>query len=1479
VSKFLKITLFVFGGFSILLISLWLLLQTLWFQDRIKNFVTHQLSKGLETEVKIDRIKIIFFNRFEAKNVLIRDQIGDTLIFTGELDSRFKWKELTSKELVVQTAELSDVFVNFGMYENAEVSNFKFFIDYFKTPKKKDSDGPKPLVFDEIKLNNCRFYYFNKNYDPPPTRDFNENDIQISAINGKLKKFQIIGDSIDISIQDLSAHEQCGLNIKEMHTQFAISSQIMKFDQLYLRTNHSFLSDYVSFSYHNYSSFSHFLDSVNFDANFTDSKITTSDLAYFDHTLKKYNEAITINGSGTGVVNDFKTNSLTELSISPYLILRGNVAITNVVDWQNMYLNINANTLKLNTKNLKRLDSGIPNDFIDFNFIEYAGIFKGTINDFHLIGKGNTGYGKFETNLFFNGKTKNEETYKGVLAFEHFQIGKLLKFEQVESLTTKIFFDGKGLSLPYLDSKVEGNIESITYLEKNYKNISIDGIVQQRLFSGKIGLDNEYALGFIDGIIDFKTDIPKYDITADIKRIDLYKLQYDTIPSTISFSGNIKAKGTEVNNFFGDISLKSVEWKRNETTYNLDEVFILASDNENIKNYNINIPEYLTIKMQGDMIVTEVPFFLQNIAHKLYPTSFDTLYQELTSNNVKIDLNIPKFHPFIAAFYPNLKFKSAGLIFDYQVSENIIHSNGKIFNFYYDKTGLGDIQFTTDTDTSKNLLSFWVSSNYLSYTDSVITTNLIASGLVNDGILNFDFSTNKDTSINVNLSAKAGYMNDSLILNLTNFELLVEGEVWDLMPTDFPNVVVRQGVVELFHFDFRHDEQILFFDGTFGKEKDKINITLDSFHLKTANPFLTAFGVKLDGRTNGYIDLSYRKGFPIWESDFQINDFALNNDTLGKLSIKTNTGKKPLILDVMAQVESEFNNTIKIGGFIDFEEQKNPLHLTLKSINTELHYFEKYTEGLASDLYGKASADVKIFGTFNKPKLKGEIDLDSVSFVIDYIGTKYKTNTKLIVDNNKIVIKKSPIYDVNGNKGLADGNITHDLFTNFVFDIRIDDLKNFQCLNTTRKDNELFYGTAYADGRIKVSGPLENIKLMINAKSKRGTQIKIPLDNAESDGTLNYIQFVNLKEDNYFVKDVKKISSGITMDFNFEVTQEAEVQLIFDEVLGDVIKGQAEGNIRMEINTFGDFNMYGLVTIARGEYLFTALDVLTKKFTLESGGTISWDGDPYNARLNLKAVKRENPRPSGLMVGLVSEDIMQQYQSPIAVDCILGLRGALFQPEISFDIEFPTVSTLTGANYNMFNAVVERIRSDKEELDRQVFALLALGTFIPPGFATETAGDFGGTGLQSSVNNSIGDLISSQVSNLLTQIDPRWQVGINYQAPSDLQGTELALSLRRQFFNNRFEFSGSYDAINNNTGTRPYNLNLQYNINQSGNLKVSGFQRNANDPSLGNIANVTTTGVGLFFRYEFDEWKRYKNRQKIRLEDEIQLEDAESEND
>lgn len=1465
--KIIKIPLIALASLLACLILLWIVLQTHWAQQILLNKFTKNLSKSLHTTVSAEDLNISFFDHIELSKVYIEDLNGDTMFYLENLEADydlFSWK---ANKLSFDYVKVSDAYVNLGIYEKDSVLNIQFLINYF-SPKQRDSLSPSSyLSFNEIKLEHTRFRYFNENMEDSKLRDFNEADMVFSNINADLKDFEIIDDSLHFTSKHLETTESCGLRINHLESVCTISSTVMDFKDLVLETEKSNIRDHLRFNYHSYVDFVHFISDVELYAKLDQSRVHFDDLYYFSNNLAPYHDLIQAKGTVTGTLDRLKAKDL-DISMGKFTSYRGQARITGIPDISNTFWDLDATLFKSNANEIAYLVQleEIPKELKKLGNLEFEGNFKGFTREFVCYGELQTSIGHATTDLKFNINPQGKEVYSGSLTSHSLMLGELLDEKQLGKAAFSIQVDGEGLKMENMNAKVSGTITTLQYNGYPYSNIVLNGNLKQDIFEGFAAINDPNLIMDFDGIIDLSKGQSHTTANTTISKANLQTLGIDNRLSYLSLVGSLDITGSSLNELEGKITLDSLVWSDEDQSIPLNHLSLLLENNNKRQCIDIE-SELMNVLIEGVYEISDLPDIadqiLWSVSHADSVNQAKKLDASFTAN-----IDLKQFHPLYEQYLNGLYFDAAHLNIEYNSTNGKVALNSTLLKPLYGAIAADKLTANLKKNNEAEAGKLTFHSENFSLSDSLLFYTIEGESDIKGDAFQFTIKAKRDSNLNADMQGRLLTLNDSIAIYIDEVNAMINKKTWHMSKTDFANIVYHEGVTELFYFDFRNNQEIIFFDGAFGENVTKINVVFDQFLLENSNPFLAAYDVNLGGVANGYIDLTYRQGFPIFESDFVIDHLSLEGDTLGHFILLTQSGSTPLDVQVNGSVVEGLLDGTLIKGNVDFNNPKSALHLNVSTEKSSVKPFAKYLVGLASEISGYSTANLNITGPLSDPKISGTTDFSELAFKVDYIQTSYKATASVEVGNNYFKITNSDLIDRFGHHGKVSGQVTHNNYRNFKFDILIDSMENFECLNTTRKDNELFYGTAFADGYMEVKGPLDNILLLIRAKSRKGTKIHIPLDNLENDGQLSYVRFVNLTADNNQLRDMVQTTEGVQMDFNFDITNDADVELIFDELLGDKIKGNGHGTLRMEVNTYGEFNMYGNIVIDKGDYLFTAFNFINKYFVVTPGSTLSWDGDPYNATVDLKATKREYPQPSSLLAGMVDE--LDEYNTPIPVDCELKLSGLLFNPEIGFGISFPSSNSLSSSNNSTFTTVIERIKQDPEELDRQVFALLALGTFIPPSFANTSGIVNANTGntstvnatLTHSVNNSLSDFVSSQLSNWLSQIDPRWQVGIDYQiATSDEAKAELILSLKRKFLNDRLELQGSYDA-SATTGSRPYDFNVQYNLSKDGSFKIKGFQRNANDPTLGNLNNVTTSGVGLFYRHQFDHFWFERGKKK-----------------
>src|SRR5690606_32462590 len=318
------------------------------------------------------------------------------------------------------------------------------------------------------------------------------------------------------------------------------------------------------------------------------------------------------------------------------------------------------------------------------------------------------------------------------------------------------------------------------------------------------------------------------------------------------------------------------------------------------------------------------------------------------------------------------------------------------------------------------------------------------------------------------------------------------------------------------------------------------------------------------------------------------------------------------------------------------------------------------------------------------------------AFVVNYLKTLYSINQTIQVEDSKIILSDLQINDINNNQAIANGTV--DMSTPLNPDIHANiTAKNFMVLNTTVKDNPLYYGKAYGTGTFQFNGPPNNMDIRIEASTNEGTVISLPLNSPGTVTDKDFISFVSTDS----TEIVKKINyfDGLTMSLDLTVTPDATAVIFTD--LGK-LSGKGEGLLSMKISSLGDFEMFGDYLISSGEFEFTAQDFINKKFEINRGGNIRWTGNPTEALINLAAIYevRTSVRPLYIAAGRgtgTDQRVMAQAE--------MTLNGSLLHPDISFGINFPTDSYIQDE--------LQSYLSDANNVNQQALSLIVRRSFAP----------------------------------------------------------------------------------------------------------------------------------------------------------------------
>lgn len=535
------------------------------------------------------------------------------------------------------------------------------------------------------------------------------------------------------------------------------------------------------------------------------------------------------------------------------------------------------------------------------------------------------------------------------------------------------------------------------------------------------------------------------------------------------------------------------------------------------------------------------------------------------------------------------------------------------------------------------------------------------------------------------------------------------------------------------------------------------------------------------------------------------------------------------------------------GDYFPADTSQNfNLDVNLQNLGT--HMFNPFVEEYVDiDRESLASGNLTVSGSYSKPVVDGKINLMRTQFLIKYLNTKYSAAGAVDFSENSINVSELELYDTRRRSATVSGEISHEYFRDFLLDIRIEQ-ENFRAMNTTSSDNELFYGSAVVSGQVDIDGPLDDIKMDITARTEDGTRVIIPISSSLSVSEKDFIIFINTADTVQESEERYNVNlKGLTMNFDLEVTPDAEIQIFLPYGMGN-IQGTGSGDISLGINPRGDFSINGDYEISEGEFFFNLENLIGREFNIQEGSTISWTGNPYEATVNITATYDVKTTLAGLALQTDSTSV---YNTRVQVECIIHLRNALFNPDISFSIDFSNVADDTK---QIIYAALDT--TDQSAMSQQILSLLVLGSF------SYTTGNpsIGATGFK---------LLSNQLSDWLNKISKDFDIGINYQPGTQLTEEELEVALRTQLFNDRLSIDGNFGVRGSsraqNTSSVVGDINVEYKITDDGRFRIKAFNR-TNEISFLEDNAPYTQGVGVFYRKEFetfgDLFKKEKKEKK-----------------
>jgi len=1418
------------------------------------------LSKKLHTKVSIGSLYLEPFTSIVLKDFYVLDLKKDTLVsmskLTVDINSFSIFSSIPKRTIDLSLVKLENSSVYLKKYKDS-TSNVKFIEDFFSSPdtaKVKTPGKPWSVIFGKVAVNNLRFRYKNYLVDSLE-KGVNFDDVDVKNFSTTIDSMDVVHHLFKGYIHNLTLHEKSGAIIKNLTADATVDTNMILTKHLFLQTPNSMVRDYFRMKFKSFDDFADIEDKVMMDADFKTSRVSSKDISFFTDGLDHVHFDLGVDGKIHGKVNHLTAKNLL-ITGGQATYIRGDFSLRGLPDWDNTFLELKFDQLATNQKDLNYLYSNftdtknakVPDIVGKFGNINFTGRFTGMQNNFVAFGTFKTRLGRFDPDINLKIDKKGIPAYSGKISTTNFDLGGLLDNDAIGRTSLTANVNGSGDAMKNLNEKVDAQIGYLGYNGYEYHNVNVNGTFIRKIADAKISINDKNVKLNIGGTVNLNPALPVYNIKADIKDANLHTLKL--LGDTITLSAKIRTNfsGNNLENMQGNIDLSPIRVVDPRNNYVVDSLSLSASGKGTSRILDLK-SDVADANIKGTFDLGTLPSYFKQIVKKYIP-SLKTTYVTPKPQHFEFNLTLKNMGPVTALFDPDLKIPDQGtFVGEFNSADETATLNGYVKTIQLGKTVFHDL--ILDESTSNGQLGVNISLSKINITDSLFIKNIDISNQLRKDSLNFNIKlADKDATNQLDLYGLVEFGRDTTAkLKLLPSDVILEHQDWKLQ--DQVRIRFLDGKTQVTGFQLSNGVQKVRINGLISANpEDQLKLEFEKFSMATFDQLTKVSGLRLKGALNGNVVFSSITATPGIDAHLNIDSLNMNKTLVGDVKIESTLGNDRKEADVKMSINNGGTETVNIGGVykISQDTTANALDFKVKMDHAQTIIFEPFIRNLVSDPKGTLSSDLSLTGPISKPQMNGTVTLDNTTITVNYLKTTYTVTDKLTVTNSVIDVDGMVLKDPHGGTGMVKGKVDLNNLDNPDIEATIT-AKNLQALNTKFKDNHLYYGVAYGTGTFSFNGPVNTMNIGITAHTQAGTVFNIPLNTSSTAGDYDFIRFVSHK-DSAKVIVPKNDFDGVTLNLNLTVDEKTIVKITTDY---GVLEGSGTtNNLNLNINSLGDFNMYGDFLISTGKFEFTAKNFISKNFTVNQGGTIRWTGDPSNAEINLNAIYevRTDVSPLYQAAGLQSPKGAEN----VLVQAELIITKSLLHPTIDFDFNFPTDPSIKD---DLGTYLTDYNNRSQQALSIIVRRQFASGT--PSNLTNQVLGTAG---------EAVSEFAFNKLNSFISQSNIK-NFDLNLRSFNDASATLRLFNDRLLFNGSLFTTSGSNDLFNNAASSSLFNSNFssltkdfeaQYLLRKTGDLYAKYSYRVLNTTTLNTIDQLSVqyvNGVGLTYQRDFDTFGEF----------------------
>jgi hypothetical protein len=1434
-------------------------------QTRLGKYATSRINEDFGTNINIEKVGLQFNGDVELLNIYIEDYKKDTLISINELNTSILSvrKMIYDNKLTFGDVDIEGMLFNLKTYKDETDTNLDVFVEKFAEDNPSQEKSDFLLSSSDITILDSEFRLVDENKEDSEIFIF--NNLNINATD-----FLILGPDVSARINKLGFIDNRGLEVTNMTTNFGYTLTGMTFDFLQIKTPNSTLKGDLKFDYKR-EDLQYFVDKVKLTASFEDSDITLSDLNIFYDEFGS-NQKANLNVNLFGTLNNLTASNI-ELRNSRNTIVDGSMVIKNAFDNKEDTFIMDANFNRLTTSNndLARMLPNVLGTSIP-KIVDSLGVFtiKGKTNlttknlntDIVLT----SNLGKLTANLDINDiNAKDDAIYTGNVVMDNFNVGTLVGDSNVGNISANLDVNGTGFTAESVNSQVKGDVFNIVYNDYEYERIKVVGNIKNKIFDGNLFVNDQNLILTFNGLVDFSEKEKKYDFNANVEHANLKALNFIENDSISIFKSDVSMNmnGSNYDDAYGSIRFENTLYKNQNDEYYFKDFAISSRFEEDVRFLEVNSPDIVKGSLSGKFVFRDIYKLLENSLGNIY-TNFKP-HDLASSQFINFKFNI--YNKIAEVFYPDLELGSNTYF------EGRVESDAKKFKLEFNspqikfrdyfankihleldnKNPLYNTFIEIDSMTSKFYDVSKFSLINVTKNDTLFVKTEFKGGKGNTD----DFDMNLFYTINEENNSVLGFRKSAIVFKDNDWFINEDKDNIDKNKIEFDRQFKNINIRSL---RMSHEEEVINLYGIIkGATNKSINLDFKDVELAKITPRIDS--LTLAGNVNGRLEIKQNQGVYIPESNVAIDNFKVNDFNLGSFNADIKGNRSLTNYSVNVSLKEDDTESLAIRGVLDFTGTNSTINLNVAFNEFILNPLNPFGEGVITDIRGEVSGNARVSGLLSRPQITGELNLDSGGLRIPYLNVDYSfgDETKIALREQSFIFNNARLTDSEFfSRATLSGNIDHVNFSNWKLNLDIDS-DRLLVLNTSDTEDALYYGRAFVNGDIGIVGPTDQLVINANVSSQDGTVFKIPLNDADSFGESSYIHFLTKEEKEAQISEEQvatEVIKGLEMNFVLDITDNAEIEIIMDKSTGSSIKGVGIGTLLTRITTNGIFEMNGDFFITEGTYNYNYQGVIEKEFRVLYGGTLVWEGDPLKAQINIEAVyDKIQANPSVLLENPIN--------TSIPVEVKIHLTEELEQPNIDYDLAFPTVSST-------LDSELQYRLNDRDSKELQVISLLLTG-----GFRSEL--NFG----SQDAFGLVSDRVQSMLNEILSSEDGKLNLGVDFQigqnTPDFETSSRVGVTLSTKLSDNILingKVGVPIGGVSETVIAGDFEVEML--INEDRTLSLKFFNRENSIRYFGENIGYTQ-GIGLSYNVEFDNLKEllqkiYSKKNKEKRKEEITTE-------